>query len=166
MAIPKEDLYVSRVLGFGEIPEHNPIENIRSFAAEEDNITFGRALMAGTDGEKQVKIFASATGKFKGVAGYSTEASDLDNSQYDDHDAVAVIDQGVVNVYTEEVIAMGDGVHIRHTASGTKVAGSFCKTAVPNETATLSGAEWRSAGASGTAVKLYLDPPFTITADT
>jgi hypothetical protein len=165
MAIPKEDLYVGRVLLPGQIPEHNPISNIRSFAAEEDEIEFGRALMAGTAAESQVKIFASATGKFKGVAGYSTEASDLDNSQYDDHDPVAVVDQGLVMVYVEETIALGDTVRIRHTDSGTKVAGSFAKTAEAGYTAVLTGAEYRSAGASGTAVKLFLDPPFTITAD-
>jgi hypothetical protein len=166
MAIPKEDLYVSRVLGFGEIPEHNPIENIRSFAAEESGIYFGRAVMSGTLAETQVKIFSGASGKFKGVALKSTEASNLDDSHYDDHDSVAVIDQGIVNVYSEETIALGDSVRIRHTTSGAKVKGSFCKTAVAGETAVLSGAEWRAAGASGTAVKLYLDPPFTITADT
>jgi len=165
MAIPKEDLYVSRVTVPGTIPEHNPIENIRSFAAEEDDILFGRAVMSGTLAETQVKTFGSASGKFKGVAAYSTEADDLDGSSYNDHDAVAVIDQGLVMVFAEEVIALGDSVRIRHTTSGTKIKGSFCKTAVPGETALLSGAEYRTAGASGTAVKLYLDPPFTITAD-
>lgn len=166
MAIPKEDLYVSRVMGFGQIPEHNPIENIRSFAAEEDDIKFGRAVMGGTAAESQVKIFGSASGKFKGVALYSTDADDLDNSQYKDHDAVAVLDQGIVNVYVEETIALGNTVRIRHTASGSKVAGSFATTAEAGCTAVLTGAEYRTAGASGTAVKLYLDPPFTITADT
>ncbi|MDD3089972.1 MAG: hypothetical protein PHT95_08545, partial [Candidatus Omnitrophica bacterium] len=138
MAIPKEDLYVSRVTVPGTIPEHNPVSNIRTFAAEEDDITFGRALMGGTDGNAQVKTFGSASGKFKGVAGYSTEASDLDNSQYDDEDVVAVIDQGPVMVYVEEAIVAGDSVRIRHTTSGTSIKGSFCKTAVPGETALLS----------------------------
>ena len=164
MTIPKEDLYLSKVLGFGRIAEHNPMTNIRSFAAEGNDIEFGHAVMDGTDPEKQMKLYADAASVFRGVAGYSPEASDLDNGLFSEGDPVPVIDQGVVTVYVEEAVAVGEDVRIRHEATG---PGNFCKTAVAGETVKITeGAEWRQDGALGTAVKLFLNPPFKIVADT
>ena len=166
MTIPKRGLNHSQVSGPGEIPEHNPIINLRSFAAEEDDIKFGRAVMGGTSNEEQVKIFASASGKFKGVAAYSTEASDLDNSQFKQYDKVPVFDQGVINVFVEEAVSPTDTVRIRHTASGSLVAGSFAKTADAGKTVVLSGAEYRSTTTTSGVAQLYIDPVFSVTADT
>jgi len=166
MAIPLEGLYTSKVLGAGRIPEHNPFNHIASFAAEEDGIIFGRAVMEGTDNEKEVKIYASASGVFAGVAAYSTEASDLDNSKYEQYDPVGVMNQGEIYVYVEEAVSKGDTVRIRHTASGDKVAGSFATTADTGKTVVLSGAEYRSDAASGTVARLYMAPPLSISADT
>lgn len=166
MAIPSESFYTSRALGVGEIAEYNPKTLIRSMAAEEDDIKFGRAVMAGTTDETEVKIFAGASGVFKGVATFSTQASDLDNSQYKQYDPVGVCDQGVIMVYVEEAVTPASPVRIRHTATTGKVPGSFCTTADPNRTVLLTGANYRSTAASGTAAKLYLDAPFAVTADT
>ncbi len=166
MAIPKESLYLSKVLGVGRIAEHTENTHIRSYAAEGADVEFGHAVMDGTDPEKQIKLYASASGKFRGVAGYSTEASELDTSLFAAGDAVPVVDSGIVTVYTEEAIddISSDAVRIRHNSAG---PGNFCKTAVAGETVQVTkGAEWRSEGASGTAVKLFLSPPFAITADT
>lgn len=163
MAIPKQSLYSDRYGMPGEIYEHNPITMIRSAAAEEDEIPFGRALMMGTDGD-QVKKYASATGVFVGVAGFSTQASDFDNSEYDDEDSVAVVTQGVVLVYVEEDVERGDTVRVRHTANGDYVAGSFATTADSGRTAVLTGAEFMGDSASG-VVPLFLNPPFAISAD-
>jgi len=168
MTIPKESLYLSRVLGFGRIAEHNPNTNIRTYAAEGSDLTFGRAAMDGTDPEKQVMLFASQTGKFRGVIGYSTEAGDLDNELYEDEDVVSIIDQGIVTVYPEEDVTdiTTQSVRIRSDTTGiTASAGNFRVSSDTGKTVVLSGAEWRSEGASGTAVKLYLAPPFSITAD-
>jgi len=165
MAIPLEGLNVAKVLGPGEIPEHNPFNHIASYAAEEDNIKFGRATMAGTDNEKEVKIYASASGVFAGVACYSTDASDLDNSQYKQYDVAGIMNQGEVYVYVEEAVSKGDTVRIRHTASGDKVAGSFATTADSGKTVVLSGAEYRSDAASGTVARLFMSPPLSISAD-
>lgn len=165
MPIPKESLYTDRVLGPGEIPEHNPINNARSFAAEEAGIKFGRAVMAGTEPENEVKIYAGASGVFKGVTVFNTDAGDLDNSQHTINDAVAVADQGVINVFVEEAVAVGDTVRIRHTASGSLVAGSFATTSDAGKTTVLSGAEYRETGASGTAIKMYLNGPFSTSDD-
>jgi len=164
MTIPKEPLYTSKVIGPGEVYEHNPINHLRSYAAEEDGLKFGRAVMLGTDPEKQVKIFASATGTFVGVNGYSTQAGDLDNSQYEQYDPVSVFDQGVIMVYVEEDIEVGDTVRIRHTTNGSLVAGSFATTSAAGETAVLTGAEYRGDSVSG-VVPLFLNPPFSISAD-
>lgn len=163
MTIPVEGIYTSKALGLGRVAEHNPITNIRSKAAENNNVTFGRAVREGTDAETQVDIFNSATGTFKGVAGYSTSAKNIDNSKFNDGDSVPLLDQGVFTVYTQEVIVIGDAVRIQHTGAG---AGNFCKTADSGNTVEITeGAEWRESAASGTAVKLFLNPPFTISAD-
>jgi len=163
MTIPEETLYTSRALGFGRIAEHNPLTNIRSFAAEENDIEFGHAVMLGTDKDKQVKLYASASGTFAGVAGYSTDAKNIDNSKFNDGDSVPVIDQGIVTVYTEEAITLPADVRIRHDATG---PGNFRATSDAGKTVKItSGAEWREDAASGTAVKLFLSPPFSITAD-
>jgi hypothetical protein len=162
MTIPVEGFNINKALGFGRSGDHNPIENIRSFAAEEDDIEFGHAVMDGTDAEKQVKLFASATGKFRGVAGYSVDASNIDNSLFDEGDSVPVFDQGVVTVYVEEAVNVGDAVRVRHDATG---PGNFRTSADAGKSVLLTGAEWREDGASGTAVKLFLNPPFTVTAD-
>lgn len=164
MTIPEEGLYTSRALGLGRIAEHNPLTNIRSKAAESDNITFGRAVKLGTDLDKQVEIFNVASGTFKGVAGYATDASNIDNSKFNQYDSVPVIDQGVVTVYTEEAITdKTSAVRIRHDATG---PGNFRTTADSGKTVQITaGAEWREAAASGTAVKLFLSPPFSISAD-
>ena len=168
MTIPKESLYLEKGLGYGRIAEHSPITNIRSFAAEGTDLKFGRAAMDGTDPEKQVKLYASQTGKFRGVIGYSTEAGDLDNELYEDEDVCAVIDQGVVTVFIEEAVTdiTTQSVRVRTDTSGiTGTAGNFRVTSDAGNTVVVSGAEWRSEGASGTSVKLYLSPPFSITAD-
>lgn len=164
MAIPKESLYTSKVIGPGEVYESNPINNLRSYAAEEDGLKFGRAVMLGTDPEKQVKIYGASSGTFVGVGAYSTQADDLDNSQYKQYDPVSVFDQGVVMVYVEESVEVGDTVRIRHTADGTKVAGSFATTSDAGKTVVLTGAEYRGDSVSG-VVPLFLNPPFSVSAD-
>ena len=163
MAIPLEGLNQAKVLSKGKVAENNGMTNIRSYVAEGNDIGFGLGVMDGSDPEKQVKIFSSASGKFRGVALYATDASDLDNSNFEEYDAVPVFDQGVVWVYCEEAVNVGDSVRVRHTNG---VPGAFCTTAITNETILLTGAEFRSDAASGTTAKLFLSPPFTITADT
>jgi hypothetical protein len=168
MTIPKESLYLERSIGLGRIAEHSPQTHIRSYAAEGSGLAFGRAAMDGTDPEKQIKLYASQTGKFRGIVGYSTEAGDLDNELYQDEDVCAIIDQGIVTVMTEEDVTdiTTQSVRIRTDTTGiTASAGVFRVTADSGKTVVLSGAEWRSEGTSGTGVKLYLAPPFSITAD-
>lgn len=162
MAIPTESFNVNKALGYGRFGDANPISNVRSYAAEEDDIEFGHAVMDGTDAEKQVKLFAAASGVFRGVAGFSVDASNIDNSLFDDGDSVPVIDQGIVTVTCEQAVNVGDAVRVRHDATG---AGHFRTTADPGKSVLLTGAEWREDGASGTAVKLFLNPPFTETQD-
>lgn len=163
MSIPKVDLYSDRYDVPGKIYEHNPITMIRSAAAEEDNIPFGRALQLGTASDK-VKLFQSATGTFVGVAGWSSQASDIDNSQFDTYDSVPVVDQGVILVYVEESVSKGDTVRIRHKDHSALLNGSFATTADSGYTAVLSGASFMADSASG-VVPLFLNPPFSISAD-
>lgn len=165
MTIPVEGYYLDNPLGLGRISEHSADTHIRSFAAEGTDVEIGHAVMDGTDPETQMKLFASQTGHFRGVAGYSEDAGDLDNMLFEDGDSLPVIDGGVVTVYTEEAITdiSTQAVRVRTNGAG---AGNFLRTAdTGNTVAITQGAEWRSEGASGTAVKLYLNPPFTILAD-
>lgn len=166
MAIPIQDFYSNAVLGPGQITEHNSKTMIKSRAAEEDDIIFGRAGMQGTDTIKEVKTFSGSGGKLIGVIGYSPYASDLDNSKYEQYDDVSIVESGVVGVFVEEAVTPASAVRIRHTTSGAKIKGSFCTSAVANQTVLVAGAEFRGSGASGTIVPLYLDPVFTTTADT
>lgn len=161
--IPTETLYTSKPLGFGRIAEHNPLTNIRSKAAENNLVKFGRAVREGTDAETQVDIYNSATGTFKGVAGYSTSAKNIDNSLFNDGDSVPLVDQGIVTVEQDEAIVIGDPVRIRFDGAN---AGVFHKTSIGGSTVRITaGAEWRESKASGVATKLFLSPPFTISAD-
>ena len=162
MAIPVEGLYLAKALGRGKIAEHNPMTNIRSYAASGVDIAFGLAVMEGVDLDKQVRLFTSGTGKFKGVAGYSISADDLDNGLFTTGDMVPVVDQGVVMVYVEEAVTPSSPVRIRHTGG---TPGAFRTSSSGGASALITGAEFRGSGASGTAVPLFLSPPFTVTAD-
>jgi hypothetical protein len=163
MSISAGTLYADGVLKSGVIAEHHPSEYIITKVAEEA-IPFGRAVVKGT-GDNGVKLPSSGTDIMLGVAGFSTEASDFNNGSYAQYDQIAVVDTGVVVVYVEEAVNIGDPVRIRHTASTGKYPGSFAKTADPGKTAVVSNAQWRSRTSSAGYAILYVHGPFTLVAD-
>ena len=168
MAIPLEGLYVQKALGPGKIPRYNPISNIRTFAAG-GAILAGRAVMGDSSDPILCYTYGTVGRKFLGVSCLATDTHEADETipAYRTGDAVGVMDQGVIMVFAEEAIALGDPVRIRHTADTGKVAGSFCKTADANKTCLVSGAEYRSVTTtSGQSVELYLDAVLSVTADT
>ncbi len=163
MSIDQGRLYGEETLEVGRIAEHHPAEYRMTRVAEGD-ILFGRAVVKGTE-DLAVKAPSASTDLMIGVAGFSTEASDLDNNKYNTDDPVAVVETGVVVVYVEEAVSIGDAVRIRHTASGELVPGSFCKTADAGKTVVVANAVWKSETASAGFAVLYIKGPFPLTAD-
>lgn len=166
-SIPLVDLY-HEGFGAGRISMHHPNTFISTGVAE-GSILFGRALQKGTAG-KQVKKFQSASGVFKGVAGYSVDASLLSEGTYSTYDPVGIVESGFVGVYVEEAVAIGDTVRVRHTnhaSDVTKVAGNFATTEDTGKTATLDNCEFITATTgAGIAVLFLKGGDYTVTADT
>lgn len=163
MSISAGTLYADGVLRPGMITEHHPSEYIITKVAKEA-IPFGRAVVKGS-GDNGAKLPSGASDIMFGVAGFSTEAGDLNNDSYAQYDQIAVVDTGVVVVYVEEAVNIGDPVRIRHTAATGKYPGSFAKTADAGKTAVVSNAQWRSKTSSAGYAILYVHGPFTLTAD-
>lgn len=162
MSIEAGTIYAGE-LGAGKIAEHHPSEYIVTKAAEEA-IPFGKAVVKGT-GDTGVKLPTSASDMMLGVAAYSVDATNLNDGAYAAGDVVAVVDTGIVVVYVEEAVNIGDAVRIRHTANDTKLPGNFAKTADAGKTAVVSNAYWKSETTDAGYAKLYVHGPFTLTAD-
>ncbi|MCE9501856.1 MAG: hypothetical protein K8R21_15350 [Leptospira sp.] len=166
LAISVSSMYGDPGVGAGRFFEVHPLNHAVTKIAE-GTIKFGYALQLGTTGD-QAKKFTSSSGKFIGVAGYSTDASDLDNEQYSEKDPLGCVEIGVVMVYVEEAVAIGDPVRVRHTdhaSDVTKLCGMFAKTADEDKTALLEGASWKTAATAAGLVPITLNGPFKITAD-
>lgn len=112
MSIPESTLYGDGILAAGRIAEHHPAEYIMSKIAE-GVVPFGRAVVKGTEDE-EAKLPSSGSDMMLGVAGFSTEAGDLDNENYSEGDPLAVVETGIVVVKVEEAVNIGDDVRIRH----------------------------------------------------
>jgi len=163
MSIPEGTLYQDGILSAGRIAEHHPAEYITTKIAE-GVIPFGRAVVKGT-GDNDAVLPSAADDVLLGVAGFSTEAGDIDNEQYSDNDPVAVVETGIVVVYVEEAVSIGDPVRIRHAAATGKVPGSFAVTAEAAKTALVSNAQWKSETTGAGLAQLYINGPFSLTAD-
>jgi len=162
--ISKRDLRSQPPLTLGKISEFDPIEHALTKVGEGIN-GFGAALIQGSS-NGQVKVPASGTDDFLGVAAFSPEASDLDNLKYKAKDAVGLQVRGVIVVDIEEAVAsVSDAVRVRHTDGR---PGAFAVTAVAGKTFLLTGVKWRSTGTITTGfgkASLFLSGEFSVTAD-
>jgi hypothetical protein len=168
MAIPKEDLYVSKALGAGKMPSHDPADMIRTMAnGDSVVIPFGYGLMRDSSDPILAKIFASDTGEFVGVAvnAVDTHESDSETKAYEVGAALGVCDRGSVMVVVEEALGPGDAVRIRHTDNGIKLAGMFGKTSDSGKTAVITGAKWLGTASASGVNELYLGGIYVVTAD-
>ncbi len=163
MSIPEGKLYGDVDIAAGKIAFHHPSTYITTRVAA-GAIIFGQALAKGAS-EDQVKTPAAGSDAFCGVAGWSTEATDFDDGAYAAADPVAQVEIGVVMVYVEEAVDVGDPVRIRHTASGEKAPGAFCTTADAGKTSLVTGAEFRGSTTGAGYVPLYVKGLFTTTPD-
>ena len=137
--IPKGSLYNDKTRNGGEVAGHHGGMVITTGTAE-GAIPFGRGIVKGTS-ENRVKLPASADDTFRGIAGFSFDAGNLDEETYTDADPVAVCKVGVFSVYFEEEIAEGAPVRLRIANSGSKKAGDFCTSAEAGKTVKLTNVE-------------------------
>ena len=165
MSITEKALYNYTPRNAGEVPIYSPVQHIRTGAAEGE-ILFGRALMLGTDPATQLAIYTGAGKRFEGVSVLSISAADLDNEKYLDKDVVGVMESGFISVWAEEVVEPSSPVRIRHTDSGSLVAGSFAKTAEAGKTALVSsGVKFVTENTGAGLVIVKLMPAFIVTDD-
>jgi len=83
---------------------------VSSFSAE-NALAFGDAVMAGTDGAKQVKKLALDATKFSGVAVYASEGLQGDGDKsYAAEDMAAVVQMGKVWVTAGGAVAVNEEV--------------------------------------------------------
>jgi hypothetical protein len=164
MGIPEGDLYSDSILEVGRQQEIRPSDIIKTFNAEADGIKFGRALGRGS-ANLDAELLSGAAADFIGVALYSVDASEIENDLYKENDPVAVIQNGIVNVWAEEAISFGDPVRVRHTVDTGKYLGDFATTADAGKTALLSNAKFLSETTEAGIVVIELGPTFALTAD-
>ncbi|MFQ3854564.1 hypothetical protein ACLK29_04690 [Leptospira kirschneri] len=105
---------------------------------------------------------------FAGVSVYSTDAKDPENSAYLSGDVFGRLEIGYVNVYTEESAGPSDAVRFRivnDPSNPLKIRGNFCKTAIPGQTALLSGARFDSVSSDDGIISLFLSDFTTVALD-
>lgn len=110
--IPEGSLYTENTRQAGEIAEHLPSEHIDSHVAEGE-AAFGKMVVDGSEAGK-AKLVSAASDKPIGVAGYSSQASDLNNEKYQDGDPLAAVREGVVMARVEEAVTPASLVRVRH----------------------------------------------------
>lgn len=136
-----------------DIEPHRIITN-----AAEGAILFGRAVVAGTDAEKQVMLpDPSGLEKFRGVA-KSTWAQEQDitgEGQYKDKAAVNVMKQGVIWVEINQNVLVDDIAYFVYTAGAD--LGKFRKDDT-NAILVPTGV-FRSSANSGELVQLEINLP-------
>lgn len=164
MPVPEGKLYNDKVRCGGEIAGHLASEHITSKVAE-GTIIFGQAVVRGTE-DPQVKTPAAAGNEFMGVAGFSSQASDIDNESYLDGDPLALVQEGIVVVYVEEAVTPDSPVRVRHTAGAGTAPGAFCTTAEAGKTAVLKGAEFKESSEGVGYVTCHLKGIYELVADT
>lgn len=136
-------------------------------------IPFGVVVVvdgAGTSGDA-VKLAASDSTLALGITAdsYTFETTKDANGRpgYPDQATVNVVTEGVVLMYSEEAVAVGDEVHVRHTTASTNYAGYVRKTAVSGKTSLLANAKFVSKTSGAGLAAVAIDgPTLTLTADT
>ena len=161
--IEEKGLSTSAPRNLGECPIHHPLNMVETRNCE-GVIKFGRAVQEGTAGN-QGKVYSDAAGEFTGIAARSFEATNLDTEAYADLDVLGLVTGGFRQVYVEEAVNEGDPVRIRHTADTGKFPGDFAKSADAGKTVLLTGAEFRSTIAAAGIATIFIEGPFSVTAD-
>ncbi|WP_459178593.1 structural cement protein Gp24 [Leptospira kirschneri] len=166
-------LYSSESLGLGQQPNTYPGQFVNGLnLATGDRIPFGRATGENVDPSSRIRTCllsaANLSRIFAGVSVYSTDAKDPENSAYLSGDVFGRLEIGYVNVYTEESAGPSDAVRFRivnDPSNPLKIRGNFCKTAIPGQTALLSGARFDSVSSDDGIISLFLSDFTTVALD-
>lgn len=146
----------------GQLADGTP-HSIRGYAAEVE-IPFGRAVIAGTDPDHQVKLPGLTTDKILGVS-MQSHAREKDAATL--KDMINVMRQGAIYVRPEDAVTPASPVFVRFTANGAgKTVGQFLTTddkvgddpAVATAVA-LPGARWETSAAAGGLAVLVINLP-------
>ncbi|MCX7997409.1 MAG: hypothetical protein N3A69_00470 [Leptospiraceae bacterium] len=133
----------------------------------EEPIPFGSPLALGTTGE-QVKVLASATDIFAGIAVYDPYSKGIASNRYETGEPLVVAYEGIYWVYVDEGVNEKYVVRARivnHASDPNKLKGNFCKTTETGKTVILEGAYFDGSRSNPGTVPLRLSDSIKIIAD-
>lgn len=157
-------LYSSESLGPGQQPNTYPGQFVNGLnLAAGDRILFGRATGENVNPNSRIRTCMPSAPNlsrvFAGVSVHSTDAKDHENSAYLSGDTFGRLEVGYINVYVEEPAGPSDAVRFRvvnDPSNPSKIRGNFCKTAIPGQTALLTGARFDSVSSDSGIISLFL----------
>ena len=136
------------------------VYNSRSYFAEGGNIVAGRAVVFGTDGEKQVKLPAttSTDANIAGVSLYELNRVHTDAGVPENEGRpLSIVNQGPLWVRAINGAAVGDPVHVVINVAGGEELGGFRSAAETTNTVLMTGAKFISAAAAGELAKIAIN---------
>lgn len=136
------------------------VYNSRSYFAEGGNILPGRAVVYGTDGEKQVTLPAidSADADITGVTQYELNRVHTDAGIPENEGRpLSIVNQGPLWVRAINGAAVGDPVHVVINVAGGEELGGFRSAAETTNTVLMAGAKFISTAAAGELAKIALN---------
>lgn len=149
-------------LDLGKIAQAKYYERISG--AAEGTIGFGKAVMRGTNPEKQYKEFDGTTGaKIAGFAGFGL-SGDIDDEQYVDEQPMVVVTQGVmvVPVYADADTAPTAGDKVAVAPDGTVFTAAEADSDSDSGgtyAVKLANAQFVEGAAAGDNVEIEIDFP-------
>jgi len=97
----------------------------RSLAMEGGTVKFGHGMVVGTDPLTQAKLPSAAGERLAGVLLFQQQTQDAAAADLVAGEVGSLMRKGRVWVVTDEVVAPGDPVFIRHSPGATSDLGSF-----------------------------------------
>lgn len=134
--------------------------NSRSYFAEGGNIVPGRAVVFGTDAEKQVALpgAASTDANIAGVSLYELNRVHTDAGIPENEDRpISVVNHGTLWVVAQNGASVGDPVHVVINAAGGDTVGGFRSAAETTNTVQMTGAKFISSAAAGGLAKIAIN---------
>lgn len=141
----------------GMVASVSELLNTRSYFAEGSNILPGRAVMAGTDGEKQATLpSAAADAAIVGVTMYEINRVHSNDIPENEDRPMSVVTDGVLWVRVINGCSVNDPAHVVIDTAGGDDIGQFHSAADSTNTVLMTGAKFISAAAAGGLAKLSI----------
>lgn len=120
------------------------------------SVSFGLAVVPGTDAEDQVKTPSALTDLFRGIAvnTHAVQQNTSGDGLYADTTAVSVLRRGKAWVYTNDTVSADDAAYFVYTGAD---AGKFRNDST--NAVRVPGGYFRSAGVSGDLVVVEINLP-------